>query len=121
MIEVMPDSVDNRVGFRASGKLSRADYSDVLVPRTAVLLDRFKRLRVLVLMDETFHGWSFGAAGANTVFDVKHRRDLEKVAMVGAPRWEEWCVKRAASVLISGELRTYRRDQLDQAWEWLGT
>jgi hypothetical protein len=37
-------------------------------------------------MDETFEVWSLRAAWANTVFDVKHRRGFEKIAIV-AQRW----------------------------------
>lgn len=62
---------------------------------------------------------SFARAWANTVLDLKHRRDFDKVAMVGAPAWEQWCAKTAATVLITGELRTFGRDRLSQAWEWL--
>ncbi|MBO0882877.1 MAG: STAS/SEC14 domain-containing protein, partial [Mycobacterium sp.] len=103
----------------ASSKLSESEYRDVLAPRIQSLLTHFRTLRVLFLMDDSFQGWSLGAAWANTVFDVKHRRDFDKIAMVGAPKWEDWCVKTAARVLMSGEMRTFPRDQLTQAWEWL--
>lgn len=123
MIEFLNDSAGdipgNILGIRATGKLSRACYHDVLEPRVGSLLAQFRALRVLFLMDEAFTGWSLGAAWANTVFDLKHRRDFEKVAMVGAPGWEEFCVKRAAALLMTGELRTFHRDQLTQAWQWL--
>jgi hypothetical protein len=119
VIEFMAESGGNVLGVRATGKLSRADYRDSLMPRTQSLLDRFPRLRVLFLMDEAFQGWSLGAAWTNTTFDVKHRRDFEKVAMVGAPKWEERCVRTAATFLMNGELRTFRHDQLAEAWQWL--
>ncbi|WP_197520731.1 STAS/SEC14 domain-containing protein, partial [Mycobacterium sp. E2238] len=59
------------------------------------------------------------AAWVNTVFDAKHRKDFDKVAVVGAPRWERWCVNVAAAWLMGGELRTFDRDRLDAAWEWV--
>ncbi|GBE67075.1 hypothetical protein MFM001_35370 [Mycobacterium sp. MFM001] len=119
VIEVMNESSGNVLGIRGSGKLSRADYRDVLAPRVRLLLRQFRKLRVLLLMDEAFEGWSLGAAWANTVFDVKHRRNFEKIAIVGAPKWEEWCAKTAATVLIRGDLQTFDKDQLIPAWEWL--
>jgi hypothetical protein len=39
--------------------------------------------------------------------------------MIGAPKWEEWCVKTAAPLLMHGQMRTFRPDQLSQAWHWL--
>jgi SpoIIAA-like len=119
MIDFMAESSGNLLGVLASDKLDTADYREVLVPRIELLLNEFCTINVLFLLDENFTGWSPGAAWANTVLDVKHRRDFDKVAIVGAPRWEEWCVKTAASLLMRGELRTYGRSQLTDAWEWL--
>ncbi|POY00544.1 STAS/SEC14 domain-containing protein [Mycobacterium kansasii] len=120
MFEFMHGSDRDVLGVRATGKLSTADYHDVLAPRVEKLLNRFGVLKVLFLLDEPFRGWTLGAAWANTVFDLKHRRDFAKVAVVGAPRWERYCVNVAA-VVMSGELRSYDRDQLAPAWLWLRT
>ncbi len=119
MIEIMRESDGDVLGLRATGKLTASDYHDVLAPAVRTLLDRFDRLKVLFLLDEPFGGWSLHAAWVNTVFDVKHRRDFEKVAVVGAPRWEQWCVNVAAALVMSGELRTFDRERLDAAWQWV--
>lgn len=121
MIEVMPESHGDVLGLRATGKLGVTDYRDTLVPAVRTLLNRFRTLKVLFLLDEPFGGWGLRAAWANTVFDVKHRNHFGKVAVVGAPRWEQWCVNVAASLLMSGELRTYDRERLDAAWQWVRT
>jgi hypothetical protein len=117
MIKVMPE-LDGIVEIRAGGKLTRADYKDVLLPRLAALTLGGKKLRVLMLMDETFTGWDLDAAWDNTVMDFRHRKDFEKIAVVGAPRWEDWCVK-LAGLLMKGELRAFPREQLPQARGWL--
>jgi hypothetical protein len=58
-------------------------------------------------MDEPFQGRDLGGAWANTTIDIRHRKDLVKVAMVCPPTWEEWCVVLAGA-LIAGEVRTFR-------------
>lgn len=121
MIHVMAESTDNIIGFRTTGKLKAADYHDVLHPRIDKSLKQFPRVKALFFMDETFAGWSLSAAWENTVFDLKHRRDFGKIAIVGGPKWEGWCVKAAAAPLMGGEMRTFRRDDLTQAWQWLRT
>lgn len=121
MIEVMRESDGDVLGLRATGKLSAADYRDLLTPTVRTLLDRFDSLRVLFLLDAPFHGWTLGAAWANTVFDVKHRNHFGKVAVVGAPRWERCCVNLVGALLMTRELRTYDRQRLDVAWEWVRT
>lgn len=71
---------------RATGKLSDADYRELPVPQLESMLARSGAVNVLFVMDEMFKGWSIGAAWANTVLDLKYRRDFAKVAMVGARR-----------------------------------
>jgi hypothetical protein len=119
MIDFLPESTENILGVRFTGKLKPHDYREALAPRIESLLERFQTLRVLVLIDEKFDGWTLPAAWANTTFDLKHRRDFDKIAMVGAPKWEEWCVRAPATLLMRGKLGTFRRDQLDRAWDWL--
>lgn len=119
MIEIMRESDGNVLGVRATGKLTASDYREVLEPAVRTSLDRFGTLKVLFLLDEPFSGWSLRAAWVNTVFDVRHRRDFDKVAVVGAPRWERWCVNVAAAMVMSGELRTFDRQRLDAAWGWV--
>ncbi|BBY12104.1 STAS/SEC14 domain-containing protein [Mycobacterium marseillense] len=118
MIDVMRESDGDVLGLRATNKLTMSDYRDVLVPAVQALLDRFGTLKVLFLIDEPFDGWTLRAAWVNTLFDIRHRNDFVKVAMVGAPRWERSCVNVAA-LLMSGELRTFDRERLDAAWGWV--
>lgn len=119
MIEVMPESDGAVLGLRATGTLTVRDYRDVLEPAVRTSLDRFATLKVLFLLDEDFRGWSLRAAWVNTVFDVRHRRDFGRIAIVGAPRWEQWCVNVAAAAVMTGTLRTFDRHRLDAAWQWV--
>lgn len=120
MLEIMRESRGNILGIRASGTLTLDDYDRVLAPRLDALAREFGTIRALFYMDAGFRGWDAGAAWANTKLDMRHRSDLEKVAIVGAPRWEAWCV-RFAGLLMKGELRTFRADALQEAWDWVGS
>jgi hypothetical protein len=62
MIEFLDEGPGDIVGIRAAGKLSDADYRDVLAPRVQLLLKQFRKLKALFVMDETFEGWSLRAA-----------------------------------------------------------
>lgn len=119
MIEIMTEREGNIIGLRASGTLSAGDYEQVLLPRLEALARRFETIRALFYMDPGFKGWDLPAAWANTKLDLRFRHNLEKVAIIGAPAWEEWCVKFAAGLLMRGELRTFRKEQLDDAWRWV--
>jgi hypothetical protein len=38
--------------------------------------------------------------------------------VIGGPKWAEWATL-IASHLVSGEIKTYPVNQLDQAWSWI--
>jgi hypothetical protein len=118
MLELMPASDSDIVAIGARGVLTEEDYQDVLIPQLEGALEAAERVRVLVLMDETFRGWNARAAWRNTCLDVRHRRDFDKVAIVGAPTWEQWCAK-LVNLLTAGEIKTFTRDELSTAWTWL--
>lgn len=118
MMDIMDASEGNVVGIRATGKLTVDDYDRVLSPRLDATAREFGTVRALFYMDADFRGWDASAAWANTRLDMRHRGDLEKVAIVGAPRWEVWCA-RFAGLLMRGELRTFGSDELQAAWDWI--
>lgn len=118
MLEIMNESIGNIVGFRATGLLTAADYDEVLVPKLSDLSQRFDASRALFYMDRDFRGWDLPAAWANTKLDFRFGGHLDKVAIVGAPAWEEWCVK-IASLVMKAELRTFQAEQLGDAWAWV--
>jgi hypothetical protein len=115
---LMAESGGDVIGFRARGVLTEDDYGNVLVPHLEKALKAAERIRVLLLMEETFRGWNARAAWRNTCLDLRHRRDFDKVAIVGAPTWEQWCAK-LANFLITGEIKTFARNELSTAWTWV--
>ena len=118
MIEVLPESRYNILGVKGIGKLTDLDYKNILVPRLEGMIKDYKKIRCLFLMSEEFHGWELEAAWDDAKFGVQHRNDFEKVAVVGGPRWVEWGTKLAA-LIMSGEVKTFSSEQLDEAWDWV--
>lgn len=120
MIEFMDESTGKFLGIRASGKLTDKDYTDVLIPRLEKLFKEEGKLDLLFYMDEGFEGWDPHAAWDDMTYGIGHAADFEKLAVVGGPKWIEWCIK-ACSFMFKGEVRTYTADQLESAWEWVAS
>jgi len=118
MIEFMDESTGKFVGIRASGKLTDADYKNVLIPRLERLFEAHGKLDVLFLLDDTFDGMELAAMLDDASFGMKHLAEYEKLAVVGGPEWIHRGI-RAFRFLFKGEVRTYRGDQLEKAWEWV--
>jgi len=118
MIEFMSESDRNIVGIRASGRLTDADYKRDLTPRLESLFNQFGQLSILLFLEDSFEGWDLQAAWDDASLGIRHRADFDKIAVVGAPAWVEWCI-RLAGFLMKGEIRTFRSDQLIAAWKWI--
>jgi hypothetical protein len=91
MIEALPDAPAGTIGFRISGRLSREDYTDVLIPPVRAAVDRGEKLRLLVLLDDEFHGLQAGAVWedikAALDLGVRHHSAWERFAVVTDAEW----------------------------------
>jgi len=118
MIEFMDESTGKFVAIRASGKLTDTDYKDVLLPKLKKLFSANGKLDLLFYMDKDFEGWDLHAAWDDMSFGLGHAADFEKLAVVGGPKWIEWCIK-ACGFLFKGEVRVFPNEDLEHAWEWI--
>lgn len=103
----------NRVVVEASGKLDESDYRD-LVPQLEHVIDTRGSLRLLVHLRD-FHGWTGKGLWEDLRFDVKHRRDFERVAIVGERKAEE-IGTQLSKPIFSGEMRFFEDEARAQAW-----
>ena len=120
MIEILPKSHGNILGVKGMGKLTELDYKDVLIPKLEGIIKEHGKARCLFSMGVDFEGWELNAAWDDAKFGIQHRSDFEKVAVVGGPLWMEWGTK-IGSLFMSGEVKTFSKDQLEEAWNWIQT
>jgi len=69
-------------------------------------------------MDASFKGWKLNALWDDTKFGLKHRNDIEKLVVVGGPKWSEWGTKLAGH-FIKADVKTFPENQLQEAWDWI--
>jgi hypothetical protein len=119
MIEVI-EQEGNLVCLQANGKLTHADYQQVLIPRLEQVIKEHGKARILLAMGEDFHGWEPQAMWDDAKFGVQHRTDFEKCAVVGGPKWVEWATKVGA-LIIPCEVKTFPSSQLTDAQSWIKT
>ena len=116
MFEVLPESQGRRFFVKASGKLTDADYQDLL-PRLETAIAGFGRLRMFIDMEE-FKGIELQAAWDDFAFGVKHWNDFERVAIVGDKRWEELSVK-TFDLITKGDFRYFDVVDRGRARAWI--
>ena len=87
MLELKEDAGGKVLTVKISGKLAKEDYEH-FVPKVEELIKQDGKIRILLEMHD-FHGWEMGALWEDIKFDIKHFRDIERLAMVGESKWEK--------------------------------
>lgn len=116
MIEKLQPEKANILAFRLTGELRDEDFQP-FVSEVEALIARKGKIRLL-LQFEDFQGWDLHAAWDDMVFGIKHRKDIERLAMVGDdPKGIR--LARLAKPFIAGEVTYFPLDELPAAWDWL--
>jgi hypothetical protein len=103
------------VEVQVTGKLSKEDYEH-FVPRTEELMQNGK-VRILFSMHE-FSGWEMGALWEDIKFDIKHFKDIDRLAMVGDKKWEHG-MAMFCKPFTTAKLQYFDQSEIDQARAWL--
>jgi stage II sporulation SpoAA-like protein len=117
MLEVMPESAGPLLWLRARERLTAQDYREVFVPSVEKIMREQGKVRLLLQLAPDFQGWTPGA-GWEDVKLVKYRGNFEKVALAGASFWADALLKLFAH-FMPGEVRTFLREYLAEAWIWI--
>jgi hypothetical protein len=121
VVEVVPDLSFGTLGFRVSGRLTREDCVDVLVPPLREAIEAGERLRVLYAIGPELHmepAALWEDLEADVELGIRHRDAWERVAVVTDLDWL-WRAFELFSWTVPGEMRLFRESELEQAKAWL--
>jgi hypothetical protein len=116
MIEQLQTGSPRIVGFKLSGKLHDADYK-TFVPAIDGALAKEGKLRLLAQFYD-FHGWDLHALWDDIKFSTTHCTKLERIALVGETKWEEWMAK-VCKPFTMATIKFFDVAQISDAWRWL--
>jgi hypothetical protein len=115
-VEVHELSGGKILNVKATGKLTKQDYES-FVPVFERLIAKHGKIRVLFEMHD-FHGWEAGALWEDIKFDVKHFRDIERLALVGESKWEKG-MAAFCKPFTSAKIRYFDSSASDEARKWV--
>ena len=120
MVERMDDVPAWVIGLRASGKLTKADYTGVLEPALKEAMDSGQARVVFVLTD--FDGLDLDAAfediKAGLGVEFAHRKEWKRLTLVTDVDWVARAMRMFAWAM-PGELAVYDDlDKLEEAKSW---
>ena len=99
-----------------TGKLEKADY-ELMVPEVERLIRQYGKLRVLLELRD-FHGWTAGGLWEDLKFDVKHFRDIERLAILGEKKWQEG-MATFCKPFTTAEIRFFPPEEAEEARRWI--
>jgi hypothetical protein len=100
----------------ASGKLTDDDH-EMFMKHMETLIERWGRLRMLFRLDD-FEGWDVPSLWNEIRFELQHKKDLKRVAVIGEKKWEEWAT-RFSRLLTGTDVRYFSREEADEGRRWL--
>jgi len=103
---------------RVTGKLTKESYQK-FVPAVDAQIKQYGKLRILFVMED-FHGWTAGAMWEDLKFDLKHWKDIERLAVVGDKKWEKGMAS-FCKPFTKATIRYFDAAELDEAREWLAS
>jgi len=115
-IAVATESSSNVLRVSVSGKLTTEDYA-LFVPEIEQQIAGNGKVRILFEMHD-FHGWTAGALWEDVKFDLKHFRDIERIAMIGDKAWEHG-MATFCRPFTTAKIRYFDREQADEAQKWI--
>jgi hypothetical protein len=101
---------------QVTGKLKHEDYEH-FVPAFEKQVQQHGKIRVLFEMLD-FHGWEGPALWDDIKFDVKHFKDIERLAMVGDKKWEHG-MALFCRPFTSAKIRYFDKAVISEARQWL--
>ncbi len=101
---------------RVTGKLTKEAYQK-FVPAVNAQIKEYGKLRILFLMQD-FHGWTAGAMWEDLKFDLKHWKDIERLAIVGDKKWEKG-MAAFCKPFTKATIRYFDAAQIEEARQWL--
>jgi len=93
MIDITSGTPENLVIAIAHGKVTGADYENVLLPAIEAKLKTHKKIRLLYQLDKTFSGFTAEAIWDDAKLGLGHLMAFEAVAVVTDVIWITDAVK----------------------------
>ena len=116
MIEQLPESSGKILGLKISGKLHDKDYA-TFTPLIDAAVAKEGKVRLLAQFED-FHGWDLHALWDDVKFATTHCNSIERIALVGDRKWEEYMAK-VCKPFTRATIKYFDVSALQAAWDWL--
>jgi hypothetical protein len=117
MIQVLTNTPDNVVAFRAIGEVTKEDYTAVIDPRVKEFVENRDHLNFLLLLDTPLKNFTFGAWFQDALLGLRNLTKWHRGAIVS----DSEAVNKftdAMGALLPGTFKGFKKAHLQEAIAW---
>lgn len=104
--------------IQARGELSEQDY-DEFVPMFESVADRKSgTVPMLIELSADFSGWDLTGLWRDLKFDIRHKDQFGRIAIIGDEKWEKWSTK-LFDPFFRAEMKFFEQGQQKAAENWV--
>ena len=114
LIEHLPSGM---VGFKATGKVTESDFTDLVIPKVKALVEKTGKLNYMLVLDTSVNNFTAGAWLKDALLGIKNLTKWNRAAIVS----ESEAIRKFTdvfSVLMPGEFKGFEMGELEQAIAW---
>lgn len=117
MLQII-NNTENAVAFQMSGDVTAAEYKTVIAPAVKALLENLNEINFLLFLDTNFQTSHFPLWFEDALIGLRNFGKWNRAAIVtDSPFIESFT--RNFSYIVSGELRSYPIERLQEAIGWV--
>jgi len=117
MIHEMENLPSNMVGFKATGEITEADFSETVMPKVKALIEKTDKLNYMLVLDTSITNFTMGAWFKDAVMGIKHLTKWNRAAIVTDVKGIRTFTD-IFSVLMPGEFKGFEHSELQKAIDW---
>lgn len=118
MIEVIEGFPEGVIAITAKGRVSAADYRDVVVPLVEESLKQHDKVRLYYELGPEFSGIDASASWKDFKLGIGHLSRWERMAVVTDVEWIR-ITMNVFRFLMPGQLRVFTTEQAADARAWI--
>lgn len=116
----MNDVPGNVAAFRATGKVTKADYDNIVIPVVDRLLQEQEKINFMMVLDTSLSHFTVGAMLDDLSVGLKHFTKWHKMAIVS----DSAAINKFTdlfSYISPGEAKGFTHAELEEAKTWVST
>lgn len=118
MLTIIEDVPSHVAAFKATGKVDKHDYDNILVPELEQKNKEHGHLHMLMLLETPVKNFTLGAWMEDAWMGLRHFRGWRKIAIVTNESAVETFTNKF-SFVIPGKARGFKLEDLETAKQWV--